>query len=341
MYSFGGEGKERYCYYENILDYVSEIKIISFYMKQPIRYNNSYRSPLREDRKPSIAFYPAREGYKEGRMMDFSRPGSPILILTFIKKLLKKKNYADALDQINYDFDIGLFYLNGHPPKNKFDGYTGQVDENQSSNSYSDARSHIQEFTKRDEIFWNNFGISLDTLKKFNVFSTRKVLMPSGTTLVYSISNPIYTYSFSNKTKKIYLPLNKIGARFLGFGPTPLQGYDQLPEKGELLIVTKSMKDVMLLYELGYNAVAPNSESTGIDSSVFEDLKKRFNKIVLFYDNDEAGIKASNVFSEIYNIPYMMLDPSDAKDISDYYYYNVRSHNSCKEKVKKLLEDVI
>lgn len=341
MYSFKGEGKERYPFYENILDYVSEIKIISYYMKQPIRYNNSYRSPLREDKKPSIAFYPGKENFKEGRVFDFSRPGPPISIVKFLKKLLRLKSYADTLDQINYDLDIGLFYFNGKPPKFKNNGYTGRVDENQSGSPAIVGKSYIQDFNKRDKIFWGNFGISIDTLKKFNVFSTKKVLMPSGTTLVYSIGNPIYTYQFSNNTKKIYFPLNKRGAKFLGFGTNPLQGYEQLPEKGDLLIITKSMKDVMLLYELGYNAVAPNSESTGIDSTVFEDLKKRFKKIILFYDNDEAGIKASKVFSEIYKIPYIMLDSEDGKDISDYYYYNSRNHINCKIKVKKLLEDVI
>lgn len=341
MYSFGGEGKERYCFYEVILEYVSEAKIVSFYMGHPIKFNNNYRSPFREDKKPSIAFYPRKGDYVSGTVYDFSRPGPPITIPKFIQNLLELENYYDTLDQINHDLEIGLFYIRGKEPKTKNSGYTGKVDENQDVEYNVEGKSYLQGFTKRDEIFWNNFGISLETLKKFKVYSTQKLRLPNGNSIVYSIGNPIYTYYFpSNKSKKIYMPLNRRGAKFLVYGDIPIQGYEQLPKSGDLLIITKSLKDVMLLYELGYTAIAPNSETVGLDYSIFEDLRERFKNIVLFYDNDETGLKSSKVFSEIYNIPYIVLPEEDSKDISDYYYIK-KSHKICKEKIENLIKNVI
>ena len=51
-----------------------------------------------------------------------------------------------------------------------------------------------------------------------------------------------------------------------------LQGAHQLPAEGELLVVTKSMKDVMCLYSLGITAIAPNSENLFLTESQFEKL---------------------------------------------------------------------
>ena len=64
-------------------------------------------------------------------------------------------------------------------------------------------------------------------------------------------------------------------------GTYDLQGLAQLPDKGKLLIITKSLKDIMVLYEYGYTAVAPQSEHSSIPTSLMENLKGRFDKIII------------------------------------------------------------
>ena len=64
-----------------------------------------------------------------------------------------------------------------------------------------------------------------------------------------SFSKPIYGY-YRGKTDvelwRIYFPYNKEkGIRFLTNWPAKkIQGFEMLPEKGNILVITKSMKDV-------------------------------------------------------------------------------------------------
>ena len=99
-----------------------------------------------------------------------------------------------------------------------------------------------------------------------------------------------------------------------------LQGAHQLPAEGDLLVVTKSMKDVMCLYSLGLTAIAPNSENLFLTESQFEKLSKRFKKIVVFYDNDLPGIHNMNQIRKKFNIDCIFIPRSyGAKDISDFH----------------------
>ncbi len=71
---------------------------------------------------------------------------------------------------------------------------------------------------------------------------------------------------------------------------TDIQGYSQLPDKGNKLIITSSLKDVMCLYVAGYNAIALQSEIQMPDEKLISELTNRFNRIEILYDNDFDNI---------------------------------------------------
>lgn len=98
-----------------------------------------------------------------------------------------------------------------------------------------------------------------------------------------------------------------------------IQGTHMLPKSGEYLVITKSMKDCMVLYELGIPAIAPCSETTFISDSQYRKLKERFDNIVILWDNDLTGIKFANKFRKQYDIIPLWLPRDTHKDISDYY----------------------
>ena len=148
---------------------------------------------------------------------------------------------------------------------------------------------------------------------------------------------PMYGYYGGKKDGieywRIYMPTKK-SYRFLSnWSKNMIQGAHMLSESGELVVITKSMKDVMLLYELGIPAIAPNSESTFLSKLQLEKLKKRFNNVVLFYDNDLAGISAMNRIRKEHNIDCIWLPRTLAKDISDVY----KKHG--KEATLNIIED--
>jgi DNA primase len=91
---------------------------------------------------------------------------------------------------------------------------------------------------------------------------------------------------------------------------------------GETLVITKSLKDCMLLYELGIPAIAPCSENLFVSQKQFEKLKNKFKNIFLFYDNDQAGISNMNKIRKQFPGLIVTFIPRhlEAKDISDFYF---------------------
>lgn len=116
-----------------------------------------------------------------------------------------------------------------------------------------------------------------------------------------------------------------------------IQGYDQLPKKGNLLVITKSLKDVMCLHSLGITACAPCSETQFLTDTMLSELKERFKYIITLFDNDSTGISFMNKQKKKYpELLYTWIPRSlGAKDISDYYKANG------KKKTIKLIADYI
>ena len=158
----------------------------------------------------------------------------------------------------------------------------------------------------KDMKFWEQFAISKNTLEHFK---TKQVLSVNGYTHQRS-----FIYLLKEGRYKIYSP--GAATRFWGtMLKTDIFGWEQLPETGKFLVITKSLKDVMVLYEMGITAISFAAESITPDKKTMEELKKRFKHIVLLYDNDKAGIKQAERIGAIHNIKKIYMET--AKDISD------------------------
>lgn len=184
-----------------------------------------------------------------------------------------------------------------------------------------------QPFTIVDYEYWNQFGISLELLEEYNVFSAKTVYLIKGfkrTTFQYTKKNPCYAYRFTRDGQynyKIYWPLGEKNFKWLfsGGAMEDHEGADQLDLFGDLLIITKSLKDVMVLRTLGYNAISLQGEANKLLYEEYQKYSKRFSKIISLYDNDEAGEKGANYLKNTYNIPMIFIPrDSNCKDISDY-----------------------
>ena len=78
-----------------------------------------------------------------------------------------------------------------------------------------------------------------------------------------------------------------------------------LPKMGEYLVVTKSLKDVMTLYNLGIPAIAPISENCFLSEAQYHRLKERFKHIILLYDNDRPGLRAMISIKKKFQYEYL------------------------------------
>lgn len=262
-----------------------------------------YNSPFRKDKNPSFGIYYS----KRTKQLLFKDHGTGECgnVIKFVSLITGKTEYNDILSDIVDKLNIT--------------NNTKLV----SSKQYIQPTETVigvvrQEFTDVDINYWKQFNISINTLKKFNVNSIKYYLCNGIVKGTYKRENPMYAYKVYNNFK-IYRPLaDKYTKWRNNLTDYDIQGYEQLPQKGDILFITKSMKDVMCLHEMGYPAVSPSSESTFLPKDVLEQLKTRFKRIIILFDRDTAGVKRSRKLSRETGLEAMFINKKfKAKDVSD------------------------
>jgi hypothetical protein len=143
-------------------------------------------------------------------------------------------------------------------------------------------------------------------------------------TIKGSRSEPIFAY-VQEHFVKIYSPLAKDKKfRFvhLGKGKKPkdfIFGYEQLPARGPVLIITGGEKDVITVDAMGIPAITLNSEGANLTAELHKELASRFKDILVLYDNDTTGITASKKLASHFNLGRILLpDMKGGKDVSDF-----------------------
>lgn len=285
-----------------ILDNIDELSLFQRYVGN-VKLRQAFCSPLRKDDNPSFSLFQTREGnvlFKDhatgdsGDVFKFLKSLWNISMNETYKKIVN--DFPDEqislqrkvrIKEPDFDIEIGI--------KRKW-------------------------FDPVDAWYWGKYHIDKQTLYRFKVYPISYYVINGIKRDEWRSEDPLYAYKVDDKFK-IYKPLTKFKINKWKGNLTRdnIFGYEQLPKKGDLLIITKSLKDVMVLYGLGYNAIAPSSESTEISKEKITELSSRFKRIVLFFDNDEAGIKHSNKYVNKYNFQRMQINPSEGiKDISDF-----------------------
>ena len=285
-----------------ILSKVTEYDIYAKYIGQ-FKVGMIYNSLFRKDKNPSFGIYYS----KRTKQLLFKDHGTGECgnVIKFVSLFTGKTEYNDILsdivDKLNITNNTKLVSSKQYiPPTETVIGVVRQ------------------EFTDVDINYWKQFNISINTLKKFNVNSIKYYLCNGIVKGTYKRENPMYAYKVYNNFK-IYRPLaDKYTKWRNNLTDYDIQGYEQLPQKGDILFITKSMKDVMCLHEMGYPAVSPSSESTFLPKDVLEQLKTRFKRIIILFDRDAAGVKRSRKLSRETGLEAMFINKKfKAKDVSD------------------------
>jgi hypothetical protein len=166
--------------------------------------------------------------------------------------------------------------------------------------------------------WWADYGVDMELLEKFNVVPVRHVWLNGK--LYYNrdfskTNEVVFAYRFGGYDYKIYFPMRK-ERRFLHSNPDILQGWNQLPETNEFIVITKSMKDVICLAMFNIPAIAPMGETTHVSDSVLEILKERFDRLYALYDRDPVGKRALVKFRKRGVTPLLM-PLGTTKDFAD------------------------
>ena len=261
-----------------ILSKITEYDIFVYYIPEFKKLGKKFRSSLREDNSPTvyITMYNGKLLYK-----DFGNPDHTFDCFNYVRYKFNC-SFIDALRIIDCDFNLGL-----SPRKAEMAFTMGYMAYRQNKRlDYNKRQVIIQKkkrpWTTADAKFWSKYLVSKQILTKFAVEPISHFWVNGNRFTCKSIT---YAFKFRNRYK-IYSPYEEQNKWLSNTKKTDVQGYNQLPYKGERLIITSSLKDVMCLYAAGFSAIALQSEMQVPSEKLVAELKDRFSQVDILYDND-------------------------------------------------------
>lgn len=312
--------------YDDILYYISELDIYRYYIDDNLELNKPISSPLRVDNNPSWSLYVSKSGQIMWKDFGTSKSGN---VITFVREIFNL-THKSAINKIYDDLvrNKGLRKSNSKKPN---------------VSNYEKKRIIVNKrrWSNTDTKYWKQYFLTREDLYKFNAYPIITYWIKANgeykqSPYFYADNDPMYAYRVFN-SYKIYRPLQSKKYKWrTNMSNYDIFGFEQLPHKGRRLIITKSLKDIMVLNKLGYNAISPQSEGVDIPKEIIDNLKFRFKYIYILYDNDEQGINSSKQLAKKYNLVRLELGTIE-KDISDY----VKAHGikDAKKLIKKCLEE--
>jgi len=289
----------------NILKQVSEYAIYNYYI--PVfKIGDISHSPFREDLNPSFGIFIGK--YGDLTFNDFKLGGGDCI--TFVALLEKVTRYS-AMLIINKIFKLNLL-----PLKN-----TNTILPEFKTAKASLKNSNLKKKTKpkisiklRD---WNDNDkeyFSPLNYKKLQIYPIKFYWIDNQ---LFNTDKLAYAFRYDTNIYKIYQPnLNTKKGKWWTNIDSTIQwfGHTNLNYEKTLLYVCSSNKDASVLHQLGYNAIAPHTEAQMFSQEQYDYYSKYFDKIIIFYDNDDTGIKKATKFSEVWDLDYIYLEDLDTKD---------------------------
>jgi hypothetical protein len=319
MFDFSKTELNEHVTTDEILQKVGEYSIFKRYCSNFQEINKSFLSDLYHDTNPSCRIYV--NGSNKLVYKDFGT-GDMFDCFSYVQKKYNC-NFTEALNIIANDFNIRSIEVDLSP------SLILSNDDIVDYKAYKTNKATIdiisQSYTMIDYDVWNQYEIPLDIFQKEEIYSCSHVFIKKGdnvTTLKYTGREPLYAY------KEYDIDLNFLGYRI--YSPNAnrmfkwlnsssnraIQGIKSIPDNGDLLIITKSRKDVLIYKLMGYNAIALPSESTWLHDDDFNRLLKRFKRVILNLDNDETGRYYTDKIVSKTGLKCFYIDIY--KDISDY-----------------------
>ena len=342
---------------DEILDCTNRgLEVFCFYMPIDFVLKRNFRNPLYDDHKAScnIYFDAKQQCY---RMKDFGNDfysGDCFWFAAMMLGLDVRTEFPKVLASIIRDLQLNLSiddkqtpaphpmrkYKNLHNEKKENKGMT------ETDNDKKWYKCYEQVFQASELSYWQKYGITTKTLQRYNVKSLVRyeALSNQGKTytLLSSQDEPMFCYMMGDFVK-VYRPFSKL--RFVYGGEKRedyIFGFEQLPNKGDMLFITGGEKDVLSLSAHHFHAICFNSETATIPENVIESLQLRFRHIIILYDTDETGVRETqrqvDQLSQ-YNVLTLLLPLQgikSEKDISDFF-----ALGRTEEELRALLADML
>jgi hypothetical protein len=313
-------------------------------------------SPFRHENTPSFGFFQGKTDTSNVFWKD-SKTGETGDVFSFIMRVAKnrgfKGNYYDLYRMIHSDLQSGKV-----PEKLILTGSEERkpVGPRRKLSIIDVVETKERDIPKVFMPFWEKVGINRNILDAYNVGFADSVWLTkieNGEEKkkfrwgVSTNQSPIFYYYFPLSGHfKIYRPYELIRLRkWLSNtrNETDVQGYHQCNikvRKPSLLVLTKSMKDVMFLRSLGVDAMALHGEGHNVSKAFIDHLKRHCSLIISIYDNDLPGIRGGIYLRDKFQIPlYFIPRYYQSKDCTDLYSHDYKACFLLAEVLNEILKN--
>lgn len=279
---------------EKLFEKVSSYDIFCSFIGEEVEVGKIILSPIRKDKNPTFILFVPKDK-DDVYFKDHAWVGGSVFKFVKLFALYQEnkhlKTHLDIIKYIDSYMGIGLY------------GTTKvkEIIRRPLDTSFYASKRVIKfkarDFTERDLSYWGKYHITQETLALFCVRSVHKLLNEHNEVIwTVSIRTLTFVYIVYNKVK-LYRPEEVAEFKWRNTCPGHyIQGLKQMLElksSNEYLIITKSLKDVMVFYEfLGdkYDVIAPQSETYIFTDKLLSYLFARYKKIIIIFDFDLAGV---------------------------------------------------
>lgn len=296
-----------------LLDKTSEFDIMRFYLNIDV-LPALINSPLRQDRNASVSIF-SPDGVKVF-YKDFGT-GEHGSIFDLLGRMWNR-TFSETITKIWDDIDKVK-----HNRINLNRTRRGVIHK---SNSILEVRT--RQWFDYDMEYWNSYGISREWLEFGDVYPISHILITrDNITKVIPAEKLAYVYVERKDGKvslKVYQPKSQRLKWLSKHDSSVWDLWSRLPDRGDTLFITSSRKDALCLWEnTGIPSVSLQGEGYVPKEKVINQLKQRFGRVIIFFDNDydkdenHGHIYASRLSGmfdlDMVEIPseYKSKDPSD------------------------------
>ena len=277
-------------------------------------------SPFRKDNNPSFSIYMDKSNHI--RYKDFGRPNIQGGLVDLLCEYWGY-TFNQALDRI-----CKLMIKDGNiiiKPK-QIKTFTRRE-----SNAMSSIQVKVRPWRDYDYEYWSSYGISRQWLKyaeiypiSYKIITKKDPTSDKGKRYIFPTDKHAYCYVERKEGKvqiKIYQPFNKQGFKWCSKMDSSVIGlWTKIPEYGDRVVICSSLKDALVIScQLHIPTLCLQGEGYTMSDTAINELKRRYKKIFISFDTDEAGIQDGKKLAERTGFTNVIPNLGTEKDFSDYY----------------------
>lgn len=308
-----------------LFDRYSEIDILTTVFPEIRTIPCKICSPFRIDKNPSFSIY--LDDDKHVKFKDFGDPDSRGSLLDLLCKLwgCSFSRVFDKILEVMVDKEGGDINIKSKQVK---------LLTRKEVSELTNIQVAVRPWREYDYEYWASYGIEKQWLKYAEIYPISHKIVTKRDNETNKIKKYIFpaekfAYAFVERkdgilSLKIYQPFSKNFKWCSKFDSSVWSLWTKIPERGDNLIIGSSTKDCLnISCQLHIPAICMQGEGYWPKPQIIKELKRRYKKVIVFFDNDYTSeknpgrndsIKLANEFHlDRVEIPakYEAKDPSD------------------------------